>query len=57
MRHRLIEKIPLLRIDPPLIAASNRNPVTVEEFENLNGDLAAIVQPVTQLGRDEMAIG
>ena len=34
-----------------------RDAMAVEEFENLDGDLAAVVEPVAKLRRGELAVG
>ena len=38
-----------MRIDAAQIATAQCRAVTVEEFENLDGDLAAVFDPVTKL--------
>ena len=38
-----------MRIDAAQIAAAQRPAVAVEEFENLDGDLAAVFDPVAKL--------
>ena len=48
------EKVEPVLVDAAQIATPQRHAVTIEEFENLNGDLAAVVEPVAELGGGEL---
>lgn len=44
-------------VEAAQIVPSDRRAVTIKEFENPDGDLAAIVQPVAQLRDNELPVG
>jgi hypothetical protein len=43
-------------VHAPQIAAPYRDPVAIEEFKNLDGDLAAIVELIAEIGGGELAV-
>ena len=43
------EQIETMRIQPAQVALADRQALAVEEFEDLDGDLAAVVQTVAQI--------
>ena len=43
-------------VDAAEVAAPQRHAVAVEEFEDLDRDLAAVVEPVAQLRGGELAL-
>jgi len=45
-----------MRIQSSDIAFSDCHTVAVKKFQQKNGNLAAIIQPVTQIGRDEFVL-
>src|SRR6185312_14836544 len=51
---RPAKQIEPMPVDAPQVAAAQRDAVPVEEFEDLDCDLAAIVEPVAQLRGAEL---
>ena len=51
---RAAEQVEPVFVDAAQIAAPQRDAVTVEEFEDLDGDLAAVVEPVAEFGGGEL---
>src|SRR5438045_9459392 len=43
-------------VDPPQVAAAQRHAVAIEEFQNLDRDLAAVVDAIAELRRRELAV-
>src|SRR5208282_4922524 len=51
---RAAEQVEPVLVDAAQIAAPQRDAVTVEKFEDLDGDLAAVVEPVAEFGGGEL---
>ena len=53
---RAMEQVEPMLVDAAKIAPPKCDAMTVEEFEHLNRDLAAIVKPVAKLRRSELSV-
>ncbi|MFI5010954.1 MAG: hypothetical protein ACHQAY_01265 [Hyphomicrobiales bacterium] len=53
---RFAEKVEPALVDAAQIAPAQRDAVTIQELENLDRDLASILQPVAELGGAELAL-
>jgi len=51
---RRAEKIESMAVDAAQIAAPQCHAMTIEEFKNLNGDLATVIEPVAKRGGSEL---
>src|SRR5215472_17846835 len=49
------EQIEPVLVDAAQITAAQRDPVAIEEFQDLDRDLAPVVDPVTELRRGKLA--
>ena len=53
---RAAEQVEPMLVDAAQIAAAQGDAVAIEEFEDLDRDLAAVVEAVAKLRRSELAI-
>ena len=54
--HWTAEQVQPVFVDAAQVPAAQRNAVTIEEFENLDCDLAAVVHPITELRGGEFSV-
>src|SRR5215813_10317599 len=50
------EQVEPVLVHPPQVAAPERHAVAVEKFQDLDRDLAAIIEPVAELSGRELAL-
>ena len=54
---RAAEQVEPVLVDPAQIAAAQGDAVAIEELQNSDRNLAAVVDPVAELGRGELGVG
>src|SRR4051794_21285012 len=54
---RRAEQVETVDVDAPKVAATRRHAVAIEEVEDLDRDLASVVEPIAELRRAELTLG